>query len=74
MNLVYKNERALFAISLVFSLLFWLLIVVGTLGIALIYLLVGAIVYAFAQSAFISYIKGGRQDHAGAVSRPARQA
>ena len=58
MNLVYKNERALFAISLVFSLLFWLLIVVGTLGIALIYLLVGAIVYAFAQSAFISYIKG----------------
>lgn len=58
MNLVYKNERSLFVLSLILSLVFWLLLVVGTLGIALIYLLIGAIAYAFAQSAFISYIKG----------------
>jgi len=55
---VYKNEPTLFAISLVISLLVWLLLVVGTLGIALVYVLFFFIVYLFAQSAFISRIKG----------------
>lgn len=58
MELTYKNEKKLFLIILIFSLLLWALIVVGTVGIALIYLLFGFLIYLFVQSAFISYIKG----------------
>lgn len=58
MNLVYKNENTLFVVTLIFSLLFWLLLIVGTLGIALIYLAIGFLVYLFVQSAFISYLRG----------------
>lgn len=58
MDLVYKNEKPLFRIAAALSGLFWLVLIVGTLGIALIYLLFGFIIYLFAQSAFISYIKG----------------
>jgi len=58
MDNVYKNEKTLFKIAFVFSLLFWLALVIGTIGIALIYLLIGFIVYLFIQSGFISYIKG----------------
>jgi len=38
--------------------LLWVLLMVGTLGIALIYMLIGFIAYLFAHSALISYIKG----------------
>jgi Zn-dependent protease with chaperone function/Tfp pilus assembly major pilin PilA len=55
---VYKNEPPLFAISMTISLLVWLVLVIGTFGIALIYLLFFFIAYLFAQSALISYIKG----------------
>ncbi|MCK5335390.1 MAG: M48 family metallopeptidase [Gammaproteobacteria bacterium] len=58
MENVYKNEKTLFNIAFVLSLLFWLVLIVGTFGIALIYILVGFIFYVFVQSAFISYIKG----------------
>jgi len=58
MDLTYKNEKKLFLIILIFSLFVWTLILVGTFGLALIYLLFGFLIYLFVQSAFISYIKG----------------
>lgn len=58
MNLVYKNEKPLFAILLVISLLMWTGLIVGTFGSALLVLLSFYIAYLFAQSAFISYLKG----------------
>ena len=58
MNIVYKNEKPLYSIILVLSILFWILLVVGTVGIALIYLFFGFLIYLFVHSAFISHIKG----------------
>ena len=40
-ELVYPRERTLGTITLVLGILVWLLIVVGTVGIALVYLLIG---------------------------------
>jgi Zn-dependent protease with chaperone function/type II secretory pathway pseudopilin PulG len=57
-GLVYPNEPPLFLISLVLSVGFWLLLLVGTLGLALIYALMFFVVYLFAQSGLIAYIKG----------------
>jgi Zn-dependent protease with chaperone function/type II secretory pathway pseudopilin PulG len=56
--LVYPRERTLGTITLVIGLLFWALMVLGTLGLALIYLLFFFVIYLFAQSALISYVKG----------------
>ena len=58
MNLVYRNERMLFAISVTISAIFWLILIIATMGIALVYVLFGFIIYLFAQSGFISHIKG----------------
>ena len=58
MHLVYKHEGALKTIALVISIIFWLALIVGTFGIALVYVLFIFIGYLFAQSAFISYLKG----------------
>jgi len=58
MEMVYKNEKPLFTLALIISLTFWLLLVVGTVGIALFYGLIFYIAYLFAQSGFISHIKG----------------
>jgi Zn-dependent protease with chaperone function/type II secretory pathway pseudopilin PulG len=57
-DLVYPNENPLFAISLVLSIAFWLLVLVGTLGVALLYAALFFVFYLFAQSALIAYIKG----------------
>jgi len=57
-ELVYPNEPTLFAIGLVISIGFWLLLLVGTLGIALLYALMFFVFYLFAQSGLIAYIKG----------------
>ncbi len=59
MNLVYKHEKSLKVISAVISITFWVLLVVGTIGIALIYGLLFYIAFLFAHSAFISHLKGG---------------
>jgi Zn-dependent protease with chaperone function/Tfp pilus assembly protein PilE len=56
--LVYPRERTLGTITLVMGLLFWALMVLGTFGLALIYLLFFFVIYLFAQSALISYVKG----------------
>ena len=58
MELAYKNEKPLFLISLIISLTFWTLLIAGTMGAALLYILFFFLFYLFAQSAFISYIKG----------------
>lgn len=57
-QLVYKHEKTLGTIALVISIIVWLLLIVGTLGIGLIYILFGFIFYLFVQSGFIAYIKG----------------
>ncbi len=58
MSLVYKNEKPLFAIVAALSGLFWLGLVGGTLGIALLYAPFIFLGYCFAQSGFIAYIRG----------------
>lgn len=55
---VYPRERWLGNITMALGILVWLLLVLGTLGIALVYVLLGFIGYVFAQSAVIAWIKG----------------
>ena len=56
--LVYSNERPLFFAALAISVLVWLALLVGTVGMVLVYVLFGYLFFLFAQSAFISYLKG----------------
>ncbi|MCA9510078.1 MAG: M48 family metallopeptidase [Myxococcota bacterium] len=58
MQLVYPKEKALFAIVVAVSALVWTALVVGTLGIALVYAPFVLVGYLFAQSGFISYVRG----------------
>jgi Zn-dependent protease with chaperone function/type II secretory pathway pseudopilin PulG len=58
MQLVYKNEKRLFGLMLVLSVLVWAALLLGTKGLVLAYALFGFLLYCFAQSALISYIKG----------------
>lgn len=58
MNRIYGKEKTLFVLSLVISLIFWIALIGGTFGIALIYILLFFVLYLFAQSAFISYLRG----------------
>lgn len=58
MDLVYGKEKTLFALLLLLAIPIWLAIIVGTLGMALLYLLAGFVVYLFAQSGLIAYLKG----------------
>lgn len=58
MELVYKNEKTLFGIMLALSVLLWIVVVVGTVGVALAYGLLFFLGYCFAQSALVSHIKG----------------
>ncbi len=58
MDLIYGKEKLLFGIAVLISSVFWLVLVGATFGIALIYVLMFFIFYLFAQSAFISYVKG----------------
>lgn len=58
MDLVYKNEKTLFALMLALSLLVWAGLVLGLGWAVLSYALMFFLFYCFAQSALISYIKG----------------
>jgi Zn-dependent protease with chaperone function/type II secretory pathway pseudopilin PulG len=58
MELVYKNEKRLFGLMLGLSVLVWALLLIGTVGMVLVYALFAFLFYCFAQSALISYIKG----------------
>ena len=55
---IYKHEKTLFLICAVFSAICWMMLIAGTLGLALLYIGIGVMVYLFAHSALISYIKG----------------
>lgn len=57
-NLVDKNEAVIFKILAFFAILFWIAIIVGTLGIALIIILVMFLSFLVVQSGFISYLRG----------------
>ncbi|HSW25708.1 MAG TPA: M48 family metallopeptidase, partial [Burkholderiaceae bacterium] len=57
-DLVYPRERVLGVLTLLIGLLVWLLLVVGTFGVALIVLLLGFIVYLFVHSTLIAHVKG----------------
>ncbi len=57
-ELVYPHEKSLGKITLVLGVIAWLLLILGTLGVALAYVLGGFIAYCFAQSAWIAYIRG----------------
>ncbi|WP_410211768.1 M48 family metalloprotease [Aquirhabdus sp.] len=57
-TLVYKNEKGLFIISAVISAVLWLIFLIATHGAVIIYILLFFIIYLFAQSALISWIKG----------------
>jgi Zn-dependent protease with chaperone function/Tfp pilus assembly major pilin PilA len=57
-QLVYKNEKTLFILHFLLATIFWLALIIGTMGIALLYLLAYFIGYLFAQSALIAWIKG----------------
>jgi Zn-dependent protease with chaperone function/Tfp pilus assembly major pilin PilA len=58
MNLVYKNENPLKFIALIISLVAWISVLVATKGLFLIYVALFGLIYLFAQSGFISHIKG----------------
>lgn len=58
MKLVYKHEKPLFLIAAILSSLFWVLLILGTFGVALIYLLFIWVFFIFAHSAFISNLRG----------------
>lgn len=57
-ELVYPRERTLGTITLVLGLLVWIGLIIGTFGVALLWLLLGFVMYLFAQSALIAHIKG----------------
>jgi len=57
-DLVYPRERVLGVLTLLFGLLVWLLLAIGTFGAALLLLLLGFLVYLFARSALVSHIEG----------------
>ncbi len=64
---IHKNEPTLRATCLVLGTLLWLLLLVGTLGIVLIYVPIIALAYLFAQSGLIAHLRGN------AVELSARQ-
>ena len=58
MTLIYPNETRLFRICAIISTAVWLLLIVGTLGLGLLYVGLFAFVALVAQSAFISHLRG----------------
>src|SRR5262245_33160720 len=58
MELVYKTEKPLFVLSMTIGIIVWLAIIVGTFGIALIYVLLFLLIYLFVHSGFIAYLRG----------------
>jgi Zn-dependent protease with chaperone function/type II secretory pathway pseudopilin PulG len=57
-DLVYPRERLLGALTLALGILLWVILIVGTFGIALVMLGAGAVAYLFVHSALIARLKG----------------
>ena len=58
MPLTYGKENPLFVIALLISLVIWIGLIAVTFGVALLWVFIFFIIYLFAQSGFISYLKG----------------
>jgi len=58
MDLIYRHEQALYVISMSIGVIVWIALVFGTMGAALVYVLLFLLVYLFAQSGFISHLRG----------------
>lgn len=56
--LVYRHERPLGLLLLVLGSVIWLALIIGTVGVVLLWILSGFLIYLFAQSAFIAWIRG----------------
>ena len=57
-SLIYKHENPLKIVSIAISLIAWVAIAFASKGFLLAYILLFAIVYLFAQSGFIAYLRG----------------
>jgi len=57
-SLVYPGERSRKRVAMIIAGIFWLLLIVGTVGAALLYLLFFYLFYLFAQSGLIAYLRG----------------
>lgn len=57
-KLVYPHEPVLKGIALAVAIVLWAALIIGTVGIALAYILAFFLFYLFAQSAFIAYLRG----------------
>lgn len=57
-NLVYPRERVLGTITLLLGLTAWAALILGTFGIALVFLALGFIAYLFTHSALVAHIRG----------------
>jgi len=57
-DIVYSKEKSLFTLLAVISGIVWAGLIIGSLGVALLYVLAFFIIYLFSHSAFISYLKG----------------
>lgn len=55
---IYPKEKIYFTISTLFSFVLWLIIIIGTMGISLFYILFFAISVTIGHAIFLSYIKG----------------
>lgn len=58
MSLIYKNEKSLYVTALVISLLVWATVLYISYGLILVYVPFILLGYLFAQSAFISHLRG----------------
>jgi Zn-dependent protease with chaperone function/Tfp pilus assembly major pilin PilA len=57
-DLVYPQERVLGPITLLLGVLVWLALIVGTVGVALVFIAIAALAFLFAHSALIAHLKG----------------
>ena len=58
MDLIYPNERRLFRVALVIALLIWALLIVGTLGVALVYIGLFLLFMLFIHAGLITHVRG----------------
>ena len=58
MDLVYPNERRLFVVALIISILVWIALIIGTVGVLLLYIALFMLFMLFVHSGLITYIKG----------------
>ncbi len=58
MDLAVRQEKTLFTVNLIFAVLLWALLIVGTFGLALVYILAAYVFYLFIHSALVAQLKG----------------